>query len=176
MKHIANALQRSDNPRVIETGPSSLSNTDRLARNLGWFSIGLGIADGTVHFDIVKSQIELSDVAVYQASRVRNEFRAPSVSLNLGLTTGTIQTLTVLDDFDPEVHVFNPRILAGSSMSLTAPDISTVTVDPDRPSRRSILSTYTVPAGTSVVRSVPTGTTSNIVNVFFIQNTALFAL
>ncbi|MBB6180706.1 hypothetical protein [Pseudorhizobium flavum] len=45
MKHIANALQRSDNPRVIETGPSSLSNTDRLARNLGWFSIGLGIAE-----------------------------------------------------------------------------------------------------------------------------------
>ncbi len=120
--------------------------------------------------------IELSDVAVYQASRVRNEFRAPSVSLNLGLTTGTIQTLTVLDDFDPEVHVFNPRILAGSSTSLIAPDISTVTVDPDRPSRRSVLSTYTVPAGTSVVRSVPTGTTSNIVNVFFIQNTALFAL
>ncbi|CAD7030541.1 hypothetical protein RHAB21_01741 [Pseudorhizobium halotolerans] len=45
MMHIANALQRSDNPRVIETGPSSLTNTDRLARNLGWFSIGLGIAE-----------------------------------------------------------------------------------------------------------------------------------
>ena len=45
MNHIANAVQRSDNPRVIETGPSSLSNTDRLARNLGWFSIGLGIAE-----------------------------------------------------------------------------------------------------------------------------------
>nr|CAD6407948.1 cyclase dehydrase [Rhizobium sp. Q54] len=45
MNHIANAIQRSDNPRVIETGPSSLSNTDRLTRNLGWFSIGLGIAE-----------------------------------------------------------------------------------------------------------------------------------
>ncbi len=45
MSYIANALQRSDNPKVIEKGPSSLTNTDRLARNLGWFSIGLGVAE-----------------------------------------------------------------------------------------------------------------------------------
>jgi hypothetical protein len=32
-------------PKVIATGPSSLSNADRLARNLGWFSIGLGAAE-----------------------------------------------------------------------------------------------------------------------------------
>jgi hypothetical protein len=29
-------------PQVINTGPSSLGTTDRLARALGWFSIGLG--------------------------------------------------------------------------------------------------------------------------------------
>ncbi len=27
-------------PKVISKGPSSLSSSDRLARNLGWFSIG----------------------------------------------------------------------------------------------------------------------------------------
>jgi hypothetical protein len=32
-------------PRVIESGPSSLSSSDRLARDLGWFSIGLGLVE-----------------------------------------------------------------------------------------------------------------------------------
>ncbi|HEX2148167.1 MAG TPA: hypothetical protein VHG11_11040 [Pseudorhizobium sp.] len=45
MSYIANAVQRSDSPKVMEKGPSSLTNTDRLARNLGWFSIGLGVAE-----------------------------------------------------------------------------------------------------------------------------------
>lgn len=37
-------LKRSKNdPKVLKTGPSSFSSSDRLARNLGWFSIGLGV-------------------------------------------------------------------------------------------------------------------------------------
>jgi hypothetical protein len=43
MTFIANAVQRSENPRILSSGPSSLDSSDRLARNLGWFSIGLGI-------------------------------------------------------------------------------------------------------------------------------------
>lgn len=31
-------------PKVIESGLSSFSSSDRLVRNIGWFSIGLGIA------------------------------------------------------------------------------------------------------------------------------------
>ena len=39
-------IARSDgDPRVVSKGPSSLSGPDRLARALGWFSIGLGIAE-----------------------------------------------------------------------------------------------------------------------------------
>jgi hypothetical protein len=32
-------------PKVLEKGPSSLSSSDRLARNLGWFSISLGLVE-----------------------------------------------------------------------------------------------------------------------------------
>lgn len=32
-------------PRIIETGPSSLSPVDQMARLLGWFSIGLGLME-----------------------------------------------------------------------------------------------------------------------------------
>lgn len=45
MSLIANAVQRKENPRILSTGSSSLTATDRLARNLGWFSIGLGVAE-----------------------------------------------------------------------------------------------------------------------------------
>ncbi|MCJ8521398.1 hypothetical protein ABID21_004484 [Pseudorhizobium tarimense] len=45
MSFIANATRYEDSPEIISTGPSSLSSTDRLARNLGWFSIGLGLAE-----------------------------------------------------------------------------------------------------------------------------------
>lgn len=39
-------LKRSkSDPKVLETGPSSFSSSDRLARNLGWFSIGLGVVE-----------------------------------------------------------------------------------------------------------------------------------
>lgn len=120
--------------------------------------------------------IELSADAVYEAARVRNEFRAVSRRIVLGLTTTTIQTLTVLDDFDPAVHAFTPRIMVNDGPALIAPDVSTTTVDPDRPTRRTVVSTYTVPAGTGVVRNVPGGATTNIANVFFVQNTSLFAL
>ncbi|WP_257557521.1 hypothetical protein [Sphingobium sp. CFD-2] len=39
-------IARSDgDPRVEQKGPSSMSSADRLARALGWFSIGLGITE-----------------------------------------------------------------------------------------------------------------------------------
>lgn len=41
-----NGIARSEgDPRVEQKGPSSLSSADRLARALGWFSIGLGLTE-----------------------------------------------------------------------------------------------------------------------------------
>ncbi|MFP3546643.1 hypothetical protein SB748_24580 [Rhizobium sp. SIMBA_035] len=45
MAFLSNMTRSEGDPRVIITGPSSLSSSDRLARNLGWFSIGLGIVE-----------------------------------------------------------------------------------------------------------------------------------
>lgn len=120
--------------------------------------------------------IELSADAVYQASRIASSFRAVSKELDLGISSEEIETLTVVDDFDPALHTFSPRILVGNDNTLVEPDITTVVVDEDKPSRRSILSTYTVSGGTTKVRAAPGGATSNVVKPFFIQNTALFAL
>jgi hypothetical protein len=45
MNMLSNITRSKGDPKVLETGPSSLTNSDRLARMLGWFSIGLGITE-----------------------------------------------------------------------------------------------------------------------------------
>jgi len=45
MAFLSNMTRSEGDPRVIKSGPSSFSSSDRLARNLGWFSIGLGIVE-----------------------------------------------------------------------------------------------------------------------------------
>jgi hypothetical protein len=42
IKKITNIVRSHGDPKVIKTGPSSFSPSDRMARNLGWFSLGLG--------------------------------------------------------------------------------------------------------------------------------------
>ncbi len=42
MNYIANVTRSEGDPKVLSTGPSSLSSVDRLGRALGWFSVALG--------------------------------------------------------------------------------------------------------------------------------------
>ena len=45
MKYVANILRSRGDPQILETGPSSLTAADNLARGLGWFSLGLGLTE-----------------------------------------------------------------------------------------------------------------------------------
>jgi hypothetical protein len=45
MTFLSNITRSEGDPKVLESGPSSFGSSDRLARNLGWFSIGLGLAE-----------------------------------------------------------------------------------------------------------------------------------
>jgi hypothetical protein len=42
---MSNIVRSEGDPKILRTGPSSLSSSDRLARALGWFSIGLGVTE-----------------------------------------------------------------------------------------------------------------------------------
>jgi hypothetical protein len=44
MTFLTNYVRSEGDPKVVSTGPSSLGASDTLARGLGWFSIGLGLA------------------------------------------------------------------------------------------------------------------------------------
>ena len=45
MNYLANAFPHKGDPQILESGPSSLTLNDHLARFLGWFSIGLGLTE-----------------------------------------------------------------------------------------------------------------------------------
>jgi hypothetical protein len=42
MLSLINTTRAKSDPKIIQSGPGSLSTTDRLVRGLGWFSIALG--------------------------------------------------------------------------------------------------------------------------------------
>jgi hypothetical protein len=45
VSNVANIARSEGDPKVLETGPSSLTDADRLGRALGWFSLGLGLME-----------------------------------------------------------------------------------------------------------------------------------
>jgi hypothetical protein len=45
MTFLSNISRSPGDPKILHTGPSSLDTSDQIARALGWFSIGLGIAE-----------------------------------------------------------------------------------------------------------------------------------
>ena len=45
MMHLSNIVRPERDPKVVRTGPSSLDMSDKLARALGWFSLGLGLIE-----------------------------------------------------------------------------------------------------------------------------------
>jgi len=45
LANLTRIARSNGDPRIERTGPSSLTSADRLARALGWFSIGLGVVE-----------------------------------------------------------------------------------------------------------------------------------
>src|SRR3954468_19026522 len=45
MTYLSNITRSEGDPKILRSGPSSLGPLDRLAKALGWFSLGLGLAE-----------------------------------------------------------------------------------------------------------------------------------
>jgi hypothetical protein len=45
MNFLSNITRSEGDPKIIRTGTSSSGAADRIAKGLGWFSIGLGLAE-----------------------------------------------------------------------------------------------------------------------------------
>ncbi len=90
MSFLTNLTRSEGDPKVLQSGPSSLSSSDRLARNLGWFSIGLGLAELFAAAKITSAlgmQGKENLVRAYGVREITSGFLTLSVDKQAGLAS-----------------------------------------------------------------------------------------
>ncbi len=107
------------------------------------------------------------------ASRMRGDMTAPSKVQDFGLSTTAITLVTTVDNFNPSLHTFQNKIMIGST--ILTPTATTFADDPGKPGRRTYTSLFSLGAATTSARAMPVMTTSNVVDVPFIQDIMMFA-
>lgn len=87
LSHIARS---EGDPRIERKGPSSMSGADRLARALGWFSIGLGLAE-LVAPDRIARSLGIDDkqglIRAYGARELASAVPTLSIDKSIGLAS-----------------------------------------------------------------------------------------
>lgn len=127
----------------------------------------LGTAD-------LQPMIQLDEKAISRVARNRSTMVATSIEAGFGISSDSIVTQYTVDAFDEDHHTFAPAIMVGGST--VTPDTTEVTIDRDRPSRRTYLSTYMLGAATTSARMRLAATTDNVVLVPFVQDVFISAL
>ncbi|WP_337269987.1 hypothetical protein [Oryzifoliimicrobium ureilyticus] len=90
MTFLTNVTRSEGDPKVISTGSSSLSSSDRMARNLGWFSIGLGLVEMVAARRITRAlgmRGQENLVRAFGVREIASGFMTLSVDKQVGLAT-----------------------------------------------------------------------------------------
>jgi hypothetical protein len=102
----------SEDPRVEHKGPSSLTGADRLARALGWFSIGLGIAELVAPGRIART-LGLDDkeglIRAYGARELASAIPTLSIDKSVGLAARIGGDALDLATLATALHRDNPK-------------------------------------------------------------------
>ena len=106
-------IARSEgDPRVERKGPSSLTGADRLARALGWFSIGLGVVELMAPGRLARS-IGLDDkeglIRAYGARELASAVPTLSVDKTVGLAARITGDVLDLGTLATALHRNNPK-------------------------------------------------------------------
>jgi hypothetical protein len=114
MTYISNIVRREGDPRVLRSGPSSLTAPDRLGKALGWFSLGLGLIELLAPYRITRAlgmEGQEALVRAYGAREIGSGMLSLSTERTLGLWSRVggdgidIATLlTALRDDNPKKH------------------------------------------------------------------------
>jgi len=130
-------------PKIISTGPSSLTGADRLGKALGWFSFGLGLAELIAARQITRTlgmEGKESLVRAYGAREIGAGVLCLSVDKPLGLWNRVagdgIDIVTLLTGMKSE----NPKrdnvmIALGVVLGVTVLDVRAAQATPSRHSR-----------------------------------------
>lgn len=106
--------------------------------------------------------------------RPRGDMTAVSHVVDFGLSTSTIQLEVVLDAFDATKHVATPRIMVGADV--LTPTAVQVIPDMTNAEKRTVLATFAPAAPVTGARARLAMTTTEVTDIPFIQNIALYAL
>jgi hypothetical protein len=112
MTTLSNIVRSKGDPKVLETGPSSLSWPDRLARNLGWFSIGLGALELCAPRTLTRSlgmQGMEPLLRTYGARELASGVLSLSADKKVGLWSRVVGDGVDIATLMPALHPFNPR-------------------------------------------------------------------
>jgi hypothetical protein len=114
MTYISNIVRTEGDPKVLRSGPSSLTAPDRLGKVLGWFSLGLGLIELLAPHRITRAlgmEGQEALVRAYGAREIGSGMLSLSTEKNLGLWSRVggdgldIATLlTALRDDNPKVQ------------------------------------------------------------------------
>lgn len=106
--------------------------------------------------------------------RNRGDYVAIGGIIDFGVATTTVQTESVIDAFDAEKHTAAPKLVIGATVY--TPGVTSITdEESDNGNRRRILATFTVPS-TEEARYRLDMTTTEVTDVPFLQNRAVYAL
>ncbi|MFN3433950.1 MAG: hypothetical protein ACK4ZY_06075 [Sphingomonas sp.] len=109
---ISGIARSEGDPKVERKGPSSLTGPDRLARALGWFSVGLGIAELTAPGRIART-LGLDDkealIRAYGARELASAVPTLSIDKPVGLAARIGGDALDLGTLATALHRDNPK-------------------------------------------------------------------
>lgn len=88
MNYMSNIVRSEGDPKVVRSGPSSLTGPDRLGKALGWFSLGLGLVELFAPHRITRAlgmEGQEALVRAYGAREISSGVLSLSTEKNLGL-------------------------------------------------------------------------------------------
>lgn len=128
------------------------------------------VFEGTT--DLMPS-IQLDSTARHRAFKRGASLVAVSEEHDFGLSTTTIITETVLDDYDPLIHTVTPELIVGST-TYTADTVTEIDDDYPEPERLKLRASFTVPSTTAARYRLEVASTS-IIDQCFAESVAMFA-
>lgn len=112
MTYISNLARYEGDPRVLHSGPSSMNGVDRLARLLGWFSIGLGmlelVAPGRIARALGMDGSEQT-MRAYGAREIGSGILSLSLDKEAGLWSRVVGDGLDIATLLPALHPDNPK-------------------------------------------------------------------
>jgi hypothetical protein len=112
MHQIGNLVRSKGDPKVIRSGVSSMDAADRLARALGWFSIGLGIMELVAPHRLARHLgLEGKEplLRAFGAREIASGLITLSPDKRLGLWSRVAGDVLDMASLRPGLHPYNPQ-------------------------------------------------------------------